>query len=194
MDAIFGSDEEIKSDLIKEAFIDPLEELKAQKPEEFARIFAEQFKGIGDPNAPNSVRALAEALHEQGVEAFEAAKATKTLKKETTLSDVVHEKFAGSLRKAKEETQELVDITSGAAKVFEDMNEKIGGFFSEAAAKDKFATLNQDVGLLRENLAGVAKNGENTEAVLGKIKKDSGSWVSRFFLSLIHISEPTRPY
>jgi len=181
MDAIFGSDEEIKSDLIKEAFIDPLEELKAQKPEEFARIFAEQFKGIGDPNAPNAVRELAEVLHEQGIASFEAAKATGTLKKETTLSDVVHQKFAGSLRKAKEGTQELVDITSGAAKVFEDMNEKIGGFFSEAAAKDKFATLNQDVGLLRENLAGVAKNGENTEAVLGKIKKDSGAWVSRFF-------------
>ena len=180
-DFLVGSDEEIKSDLIKEAFIDPLEELKAQKPEEFARIFAEQFKGIGDPNAPNAVRELAEALHEQGIASFEAAKATGKLKKETTLSDVVHEKFAGSLRKAKEGTQELVDITSGAAKVFEDMNEKIGGFFSEAAAKDKFATLNQDVGLLRENLAGVAKNGENTEAVLTKIKKDSGAWVSRFF-------------
>ena len=181
MDAIFGSDEEVKSDLIMESFIKPLEELKAQKPEEFARIFAEQFKGIGDAKGPNAVRLLAERLKEAGTEAFEAAVATGTLKEGMTESGKVTEAFAGSLRQASEVTQELVDNTSGAAKVFEDMNEKIGGFFSDIGGKDKFAVLSKDVGTLRQNLAGVAKNGADTEAVLGKIKEDSGSWVSRFF-------------
>tara|TARA_B110000211_G_scaffold234651_1_gene305357 strand:- start:3536 stop:7984 length:4449 start_codon:yes stop_codon:yes gene_type:complete len=189
-DAVIGSDTDVANELLRNAFIEPLEEMISlgNNIDQVRELFASMKI---DPEQPGAVRDLANALEQQAISMVASGKAVDANGKALTVTQTFSMLLNKEYKKLSDTTDELAERTIGAAKAFEESSQSIRSFFSKETGKDTFLTMANDAKELSKALSNIKGNGESAQAVLDNIKKGEGGWLRSFFGSKKEFDEST---
>jgi len=172
---IFPTDEDVATNLIQEAYLNPLQKLEQLDPKGLKKIMDTlDLSDLGDTGGPiTSVTDLRERI-------LSLAKAQAKSSNQADINAKTMEIVRNVLSQTTTASEGLVKSTVGVTKAFEEANEKVKGFFSSLRGKDKFLGLANDASALKDELKLIDITSEEGLGTLNNIKTTTGQWLKSF--------------